>query len=222
MNGYREENSLICYFHPKQVVIGVCPLCLNERLLILASKQGHLSSAARSSTRTRAQSSSTHRKPHITLPKIFALGGSLLSRLEFRHWKSEHSDHDASTSQEAFEDSFISIKIGDNGVASWENNPVLSSKVPLENCNITRNHTWFTKEAKETIKETATAKSVVEHGKPRASLRWRKRIGHLFQLIRWKRSNKGNARHVSSKVEGVKVIRKSWIRTLTKRKTTME
>ncbi|XP_041013842.1 uncharacterized protein LOC121257046 [Juglans microcarpa x Juglans regia] len=219
MNGYREENSLICYFHPNQVEIGVCPLCLNERLLILASKQGHLSSTARSSTRRSAQCSSKHRMPHITLPKIFALGGSLLSRLEFRHWKSEHSDHDASTSQEAFEDSFISIKFGDNGAASWEKNPVLSSKVPLENCNISRNHpALFTKEAKE----TATTKSVVEHGKPRASLRWRKRIGHLFQLIRWKRSNKGNVCHVSSKVEGVKVIRKSWIRTLTKRKTTME
>jgi hypothetical protein len=67
----------------------------------------------------------------------------------------------------------------------------------------------------EDCKET---KTVVEHGKPRASLRWRKRIGHLFQLIRWKRSNKGNVCHVGSKVEGVKV-RKGWMRTLTKRKT---
>lgn len=101
MNGYREENTLICYFHPKQLVIGVCPLCLNERLLILATKQGHLSSAAARSSSRRAQSSSKqYRKPHITFPKIFAFGGSILSRLEFRHWKSEHSDHDASTSQE--------------------------------------------------------------------------------------------------------------------------
>ncbi|MBA0793292.1 hypothetical protein Gohar_017709 [Gossypium harknessii] len=54
-----------------------------------------------------------------------------------------------------------------------------------------------------------TNKSVIEHAKPRASLRWRKRIGHLFQLMRWKRS---------SKVEGVKVMRRKgwWIRSLTK------
>lgn len=96
MNGYREENTLICYFHPKQLVIGVCPLCLNERLLILATKQGHLSSAAARSSSRRAQSSSKqYRKPHITFPKIFAFGGSILSRLEFRHWKySRNPDHD--------------------------------------------------------------------------------------------------------------------------------
>lgn len=204
MNGYREENKC-CYFHPREVVVGVCSLCLTERLVILASKQGHLSSARS----TRRPQNSTNRKPPITLPKIFALGGSFLTRLEFRHWKSEKSDHDASTSQEAPEDSFISIKFEDNGVASWEKNTV--SKVSLENCNVSWNHS-LSKEAKET-------KTVIEHGKPRASLRWRKRIGHLFQLVRWKRSNKGNACHVGSKVEGVKVRKGWWIRTLTKRKT---
>lgn len=102
----------------------------------------------------------------------------------------------------ALEDSFISIKFEDNGVASWEKNCTVSKGSTVENC-------------KEAAKET---KTVIEHGKPRASLRWRKRIGHLFQLIRWKRSNKGNVCHVGGKVEGVKV-RKGWIRTLTKRKT---
>lgn len=105
-----------------------------------------------------------------------------------------------------FADSFISIKFEDNGVASWEKTK--TTKVPLQHyTNIP-----FSKEAKGT-------KSVVEHAKPRGSLRWRKRIGHLFQLIRWKRSSKTNACHVGSKVEGVKVMRKGWIRTLTKRKT---
>lgn len=200
MNGYREENSF-CYFHPNQVAIGVCPLCLNERLLILASNQGYLSSA-RSSRRAQ---SSMYKKPPITLPKIFALG-SFLSRLEFRHWKSDKHDHDASTSQE---DSFISIRFEPNGVGSWEKNNTLS-KVSLENCNLTWNQRMS--KDKECKQET---KTVIEHGKPRVSLRWRKRIGHLFQLIRWKRSNKGN---VGNKVEEVKV-RKGWIKTLTKRKT---
>ncbi|KAL5558400.1 hypothetical protein UlMin_034611 [Ulmus minor] len=207
MNACRDENSY-CYFHPREVVIGVCPLCLNERLLVLASSQGRRSSGRGSSTSYGAGQSSMHKKPHISFPKIFDFS-SFLHRLEFRQpWKSDFSDNDASTSQE---DSFISIKFGDNGVASWEKNNAVS-KVSLENCNMPWNHSFGNKEAKET-------KSVIEHGKPRAaSLRWRKRIGHLFQLTRWKGSNKGTASHVGSKVEGVKV-RKGWIRTLTKRRT---
>ena len=118
-------------------------------------------------------------------------------------------------------DSFISIKFEENGVASWEKNKAnnsnngngngaVVSKVSLENCNM---YSFGNKETK----------TVVEHGKPRASsLRWRKRIGHLFQLTRWKRSNKGTVCHVSSKVEGVKVRNKGWIRTLTTKKKTME
>lgn len=115
-----------------------------------------------------------------------------------------------------FADSFISIKFEDNGVASWEKSTV-SNKVSLENCNnkMSWNHHQNNKGT------TTTIKSVIEHGKSRDAFRWRKRIGHMFQLIRWK---KGTC-HVSSntsKVEGVKV-RKGWMmRTLTKRKKTME
>ena len=98
MNGYGEDSSC-CYFHPKEVVVGVCPLCLNERLLILASKQGQRSSSSSRGSHRIFQGVS-HKKSSINLPKIFALG-SLLNRLEFKHWKSENSDdHDASTSQE--------------------------------------------------------------------------------------------------------------------------
>ncbi|KAA8538474.1 hypothetical protein F0562_027980 [Nyssa sinensis] len=202
MNEHRDDKSC-CYFHPKEVIVGVCPWCLNERLLILASKQGNLSQTKGTARRTH---SVINRKPSmISLPKIFALG-SFLNRLEFRHKKFVDLDvDDASSGQE---DSFISIKFEDNGVASWEKNTV--SKVSLEHCNMSWNQS-LSKEVKGT-------KSVVEHAKPRASLRWRKRIGHLFQLIRWKRSSKGNACHVSSKLEGVKV-RNGWIRSLTKRRT---
>nr|ACD56615.1 predicted protein [Gossypioides kirkii] len=191
MKGYREDNSC-CYFHPKEVVIGVCPLCLNERLLFLASKQAQRSSSSTCKSSHRLIHGVAVKKPPINLPKIFALG-SLLNRLEFKHCKSENSDaHDASTSQE---DSFISIKFEENGVGSWDKGTV--SKVSLEHCSMSWNPSKDTK------------KSVIEHAKPGASLRWRKRIGHLFQLIRWKRS---------SKVEGVKVMRRKgwWIRSLTK------
>ncbi|KAL4311723.1 hypothetical protein GQ457_01G012410 [Hibiscus cannabinus] len=182
MNGFREDNSS-CFSHPKEVVIGVCSLCLNERLLILASKQAQRSSSSTRGSHRFIQGVSLKKSP-INLPKIFALG-SLLNRFEFKHCKSQHSD--APTSQE---DSFISIKFEENGVGSWEKGTV--SKVSLKQCNMSWN-------------PTMTNKSVIEHAKPRASLRWRKRIGHLFQLMRWKRS---------SKVDGMR--RKGWIRTLTK------
>lgn len=86
MNVYRDPN--LCYFHPKEIVVGVCALCLNERLLILASKRGRHQSSAPSC-----------RKTPINLSNIFAFS-SFISRLEFRHWKPENSDDEASTSQE--------------------------------------------------------------------------------------------------------------------------
>lgn len=108
-----------------------------------------------------------------------------------------------------FADSFISIKFEENGVASWEKSTTVSNKVSLENRN--NNNT------------TTTTKSVIEHGKSRDTLRWRKRIGHVFQLIRWRKST-GGVCHVGRKVEGggAKVVRKkgNWMRTLTKRKKT--
>ncbi|KAL5128055.1 hypothetical protein HKD37_14G040384 [Glycine soja] len=168
-NAYNKEEKGCCYFHPKQVVVGVCPLCLNERLLILAANQDH-------HHHHRLQSS-TQRKASASIHKIFAL------------------------------DSFISIKFEENGVASWEKSNTtaisnMSKKVRVES-------QVLDKDAKE-------SKSVVEHGKSNNAFRWRKRMGRLVHLIPWKRSNKGGG---VGHVEGVKVNRKGWMRTLTKRKT---
>lgn len=120
------------------------------------------------------------------------------------------------------DDSFISIKFADNGVASWEKNP--ESKISHDNCNIpcirgdSIGKAATFKGAKGAA--TTTTKSVIEHSKPEvASLRWQKRIGHLFHLIRRKRSSKaGSVCHLGSKVEGVNK-RTGWIRTLTSRRT---
>lgn len=109
MNGHKDD-SYSCYFHPKQLVIGVCPLCLNDRLLLLASKQPRHSSSSSSSSSSFTRGShgfiqgfSLKKPPINKLPKIFA-SGSLLNRLEFKHWKPGNSDHDdvldVSTSQE--------------------------------------------------------------------------------------------------------------------------
>lgn len=89
-------------------------------------------------------------------------------------------------------------------MASWEKNTV--SEVTLDNCNMSWKHPSLMIPSKE-----SKNKRVIEHGKSRDPLRWRKRIGHLFHVIRWKKSMSGH-------VEGVK-MRKTWMRTLTKRKT---
>ncbi|WCJ44642.1 hypothetical protein M5689_025300 [Euphorbia peplus] len=198
------ENSC-CYFHPKEELVGICPLCLNERLLLLAAKQGH----------NRHIPSNSSRKPSIHLPKFFPFS-SLLSR----HWKSDHSDSKSDlpspSSSSSPEDSFISIKFEGNGAALWEKGKnVNASNKTSFNPNLKQS-----KQGKDTTSDTKGTMSVIEHAKPRVgSLRWRKRIDHLFQVIKRKRSNRGNVCHVGSKVEGVKVMRKSWIRILTRRRT---
>ncbi|CAA7047855.1 unnamed protein product [Microthlaspi erraticum] len=194
MDMYKDDSSPYCYFHPKAEYVGVCPLCLNERLLVLASKQR--------SSRTKHSSSS----PIISLPKIFALS-SLLSRLDLRHHRKFHpsSDLDVSTSQE---DSFISIKFEDDGNASWEKKTV--SKICVDNTNSTCE--------KQQSPITSTT-SIVEHNSGKSSLRWRKRIGHLFHVIKLRSGSSTSSCHVApSKVEGAKVRKQGWmVRTLTKK-----
>ncbi|BBH08169.1 hypothetical protein Prudu_020288 [Prunus dulcis] len=58
-----------CYFHPKEVVVGVCSLCLTERLLILAANKGHHVSSARGRASAHRTPSGMHKKPPISLPR---------------------------------------------------------------------------------------------------------------------------------------------------------
>lgn len=234
-NHYR-DNGGYCYFHPKEVVVGVCHLCLNERLLILAAKQGVNSKSSNyTSKRSNFYDNSYHDnyikpKPYVTLPKIFAIASFFNPRDNHRrrHRQSDHHDFfddaDATSTSLEEDDSFISIKFGDNGVASWDKTSSKGSKVALEqHCSLSWGGQTAVKDA--TIKGSGSNnsnKSVVEHAKPRAaSLRWRKRIAQLLQVIRWKKSSKANAgagggnNNSSKVVEGVKVVRnnKDWIRT---------
>ncbi|KAL9315687.1 hypothetical protein ACSQ67_016688 [Phaseolus vulgaris] len=75
-NAYKEEKTC-CSFHPKQVVVGVCPLCLNERLLILAAKQD----LHHHHHHHRLQSS-TQRKPSTSIHKIFAFESFISIKFE--------------------------------------------------------------------------------------------------------------------------------------------
>ncbi|XP_073023271.1 uncharacterized protein [Primulina eburnea] len=92
----------------------------------------------------------------------------------------------------------------DNGVASWDKENIskeqLDHQSEYENCD-----------------DAKKIRSLVDHVKHRAAmLRWRRRIGHIFHLFRWKRSNKGNMCH-GAKLEGAN-FRYGWMRNLTKNK----
>ncbi|KAK4352690.1 hypothetical protein RND71_028208 [Anisodus tanguticus] len=226
------DNTCLCYFHPKEVVIGVCALCLNERLLVLGSKQEKNKKLInlqgkrdyRSFSRENKKINDINDDDHTNhqsrihyLPKMFALS-SLFSRLDIRHSRKQsfHDPHIDASSTCSYEDSFISIKFENNGVGSWEKGAVGTvPKVSLKHCD---NMSWTKSVGSNKV-------AVIEHvTKPRMQLRWRKRIGHIFHLIRLKRSStKGGGAsvcHVGTKLDGVKVRHgHGWIRTLTKRRT---
>ncbi|ERN08615.1 hypothetical protein AMTRI_Chr11g98760 [Amborella trichopoda] len=185
-----------CSAHPRQVIVGVCPHCLKERLLVLASQQRH-STLPKGAFRPQRI---LQRKAH-TLHKVFALA-SFLHRPEFLQQKNDDSDEDACTSHD---DSYISIKFEGNGLATWDHK--VDSWEGVKASSLSHQ------------KESVGPKSVVEHGKTRGNLRWRKRIAHLFQLTRWKRSSKTAACHISKGEVGKG--RRSWLRSLT-RKRSME
>lgn len=209
--------SSSCSFHPKIRITGVCHLCLNERLLILAA-------TTQSHHHLNYYRSHSLKQYRIKIPnKIFTFGNSIRKRFD-SHCESEHlysdgDDHNDSVSSGQDQDSFISIKFEDNGVASWDKGNSVS-KVSLDHCNISWNN------HKTTNLETATTnnregKTVSMHLEtPRGGpMRWRKRIGHVFQLIRWKRSSsKGNG-GFHNNVRTSNGANIGWIRTLTKRRT---
>ncbi|PSS19912.1 Laminin-like protein [Actinidia chinensis var. chinensis] len=201
MKEYYGEDKPCCYFHPKETnTVGVCPLCLNERLLILAAKHTSEHSIIK----------------HRNVPKIFAFG-SLLNRFEFQHKRFDNS--------ESPQDSFISIKFENNGIASWEKGKV--SKVSLDHCRISWNQSEVSKVSLDHCRiswnkiSNRETKRVIQHANPSGSLMWRKRIRRLLWVTRWKGPTKRGVCHVGSKVEGVKV-RGGWIRTLIKRRRTRE
>ncbi|XP_074572253.1 uncharacterized protein LOC141828693 [Curcuma longa] len=102
-HGEGDNPNCCCRFHPKQTVVGVCALCLRERLLVLASD---------SEQKPLKQSKSSAR-----IGKVFALPSFF--HLSHAHANNKFDDEAASASISSLEESFISIKFEDNGHASW-------------------------------------------------------------------------------------------------------
>ncbi|PKU60094.1 uncharacterized protein LOC110094391 [Dendrobium catenatum] len=201
MNPYGEDN-LFCYFHPKEFLVGVCALCLKERLLILASKQSHVHLPKNANNVFQG----LRRKPSIALPKVFALG-SFFHRFEARNQNPDEENNEEG-SITSHEDSFISIKFEPDGRGSWENVK-----------NTSERSSWLASGKEDKLKEiNGRINSVVEKAKLQSGLRWRKKIGQLIQLARWIRSSKAGVSHtgITRKVERVRG-RRGWIRSLTRR-----
>ncbi|CAM8886219.1 unnamed protein product [Rhodiola kirilowii] len=154
-----DTNSSYCHFHHNEVFVGICPLCLNERLQTLASlRQSHYN-------KHKAQQHSSSRGHSFSLTtKILSLS-SLLHRLDLRSHKNSSYDRDCNSSSSSQEDSFISIKFEENGAAFWDKEKQSDKNRTTDDINT----------------------SVVEHIRTR---QWRKRIGHIFDNIKWRTGSK--------------------------------
>ncbi|RZC54301.1 hypothetical protein C5167_013152, partial [Papaver somniferum] len=220
MNGCNEEGnySNFCNIHPTKIQIGVCSLCLKERLVILLA-----TSSSKYKQRSRRRSTSSRKSHHIyVLQKVSTLGSFLRRSESSRRGqrlaaKSTDTD-DTSTSTSSQEDSFISIKFEDNGNASWVKDSTehckphssvtatvtepLKAKKIMHNVNTTTTTETMKRKKKKKKKKKKKMDtdnritSIVEHhGGTTGSdggagmLRWRKRVGQvLFQLVRLKKS----------------------------------
>ncbi|XP_010530200.1 PREDICTED: uncharacterized protein LOC104806821 [Tarenaya hassleriana] len=199
MNGRREKpiSSSCCNIHPEEILVGVCPLCLNERLMLLSASQQKRKRPPPPPSKSAIdynlqESKSFNKKKHR---RFFSFGSSFFGFL----FESQHHrhNHDAVLSPD---DSFISIKFEENGAPSWD-----KGKVPTISLKHCKGSAW-----EETKKEM-----MIQHpSKSRVSLTWHKRIGQIIHIIRLKRLS---ACHVSSKVEVVDV-RSRWIRHSTTKK----
>ncbi|XP_065010053.1 uncharacterized protein LOC135639949 [Musa acuminata AAA Group] len=183
MRGHGEDDPR-CYCHPKEVVVGICALCLKERLLVLASEQNGLPQPGG----TKRPSRTLKRTPSVNLRNVFALG-SLLQLLDNRY----HRSKDTSSGEDSIaslEDSFISFKFEeDSGQTSWPNKRAIDSTIPSTSITCGSGISMG--------KDRTGVSSIAEHKKRGgAKLRWRKRIGRLLHLARWKRSNKASTSHV--------------------------
>nr|XP_018678925.1 PREDICTED: uncharacterized protein LOC103979110 isoform X2 [Musa acuminata subsp. malaccensis] len=97
MNDHGEEKAY-CDFHPMESVVGICALCLKERLLVLASEQRHHPLPRKTNRSLRV----LRRKRIIRLPKVFALGPFLnLLELRYQGTKDDSDDEGSIASHEA-------------------------------------------------------------------------------------------------------------------------
>ncbi|CAA7024481.1 unnamed protein product [Microthlaspi erraticum] len=182
----KEQNQSVtssCGIHPIEFIEGVCPLCLNERLLVLASIQKLQHSSP-------PPSYHTIRKPKFSFQKSSKKKNSslfsFLGSFDLRHHKFDQQTNSTSSP----EDSFISIEFEDNDGAKESSQ--------LENCKASRDHQYHQHMTKK--------KESVPQPSPSPRLTWRKRIGRLLRVTSFRRRS-------SAKVKGDdSLMNRNWLR----------
>ncbi|EOA36399.1 hypothetical protein CARUB_v10010841mg [Capsella rubella] len=194
MKGQNKSSTSSCNIHPVDFVEGVCPLCLNERLLVLATLQSLRPKSPSVSYQTKQEPKVILQDPPRKKPIRVS---SLFSFFELRHHYDQKTDHQ-NTSIISPEDSFISINFEDNQATSWDK----GKEHCKASCNYQYQHVMLDKKKME----------IVPQPMPRSQLTWRKRIRRLLRVISFK--NRSRACHLSAKVEDEDDLRRSWLRPL--------
>uniref|UniRef100_A0ACD5XFR0 Uncharacterized protein n=1 Tax=Avena sativa TaxID=4498 RepID=A0ACD5XFR0_AVESA len=235
------DSTLLCYFHPRELLVGVCAHCLRERLLLLLSsnQQGggreRVPADGANYLSARTYGRALRRVKTGSIVSVFAIGSSLLHRRDSsRHYThggvhgdgvddkiNPDADADEAASIASLDDSFISIKFEDNGKATW---------VDTENQKAPAGGEADAKSADKAPAASSATTAVVEHAR-RGSVgvtRWRKQVvGRLLQLARWKKRSTGGKQAPSSAAATCHVAdqqrskgrgSRSWIRGLTRRR----
>ncbi|XP_010500151.1 PREDICTED: uncharacterized protein LOC104777575 [Camelina sativa] len=189
----KKSSTSSCNIHPVDFIEGVCPLCLNERLLVLASLQRLRPQSPSVSYQTIQESKtiSSRKKPIIL--------SSFLSFFELRHHDQKY-DHQ-STSIISPEDSYISINFENNRATSWEKG---KESYQVEHCKASRDNQY------EHVMLHTKKKEIIPQPTPRSLLTWRKRIRRFLSVISFK--SRSRACHLSAKVKDEDDLRKSWLR----------
>ncbi|KAF8114081.1 hypothetical protein N665_0042s0003 [Sinapis alba] len=195
MKGQNQSSTSSCNIHPIDFVEGVCPICLNERLLVLAYLQRRHAPSPSSSCHTiqeqKTTSQKSSKKKNI---RLFSFLGSF----QLRHHKSDQR----SNSIISPEDSFISINFENNGTTSWEKE---KEAYQLEHSKASRDHQY---------QHITKKKEIIPRLMQRPLLMWGKRIGRLIHVISFRKRS-------SAKVKGDDGLSRSCLKPspLTKKKT---
>ncbi|VAH54976.1 unnamed protein product [Triticum turgidum subsp. durum] len=242
------DGTLLCYFHPRELLVGVCAHCLRERLLLLlAAKQGGGTGRARppadgaSYLSARPYCRALRRRTgsiSSSLPKVFALG-SFLQRLDSsRHHHSHHHpdevvhDHDGGGAGEEKDRNPDDDDDDTASVASLDDSFISIKFEDNGKATWVDSQQTSVKPAREAPAAMATTKTtttkttalVVEQAGRRGGVtRWRKQVvGRLLQLARWKRAS-GKQPSSSAAADQRAKARgggggRGWIRSLTRRR----
>ena len=109
-----QGDTRLCYFHPRELLVGVCAHCLRERLLLLlAAKQGgggcaRVPADGASYLSARSYSRALRRVSTGSIVSVLALGSSLLHRFESSSSRRHHA-HDVHDDDDADAESIASL-----------------------------------------------------------------------------------------------------------------